>query len=211
MTIDTVFAIAGIAALFIGIFGGGVRIKEIKIPPMQLWARVLISITGIVLMFISIFLSKPELIQPALAGEETSQATEIPATPTSVIQAETTYNSEAVAVITSPENYSFVENEQEVSGSLTKVKSDESAFLCVEKRSENPLANCYGKLKTNMVDLWSIPANFNASNQPYDMYVVVSANTDTIDILTKSQRGGVFIDQLPDVEIISNIHSVTSK
>lgn len=217
MTVETVLAIAGCISLFVGIFGGGIEIKEIKIPPIPTWARIVFSFIGFFFVFVAIFLIKPDIIQDLPSTQKASQNTETSvsftstAAPSDVAEITSAYTTDAIAVFTSPSNFSFVEAEQDISGTLTKIKSNESAFLCLQNRSENPITNCYGELETNMVDAWTVTIKFRAENQPFDLYVVVTADEATADILRQSKNGGIFINQMANVKTISDTLSVTSR
>src|SRR5690242_13111337 len=57
MDVSAVIAVIGGVALLVGIFGGGVKIKEAEIPTVNTWIRVTSAITGIILITISIFLA----------------------------------------------------------------------------------------------------------------------------------------------------------
>ena len=52
MTLETVLGIAGVVALLIGLSGGGITIKELKVPKISSLVRVLSGILG--MMFIGI-------------------------------------------------------------------------------------------------------------------------------------------------------------
>ena len=59
MTVPVVLAIAGVVALFLSISGGGIKAKEIIIPPTPRSARIIVGIIGLVFIGISIWLSIP--------------------------------------------------------------------------------------------------------------------------------------------------------
>ena len=59
MTLPIVLAVAGSIALLIGLFGGGVKAKEIEVPKLSVWPRILSSIIGTVLIGIAIKLPNP--------------------------------------------------------------------------------------------------------------------------------------------------------
>jgi len=59
MTVPVVLAIAGVVALFLGVWGGGIKAKEIEIPPAPPKARVIVGVVGLVFIGISIWLSTP--------------------------------------------------------------------------------------------------------------------------------------------------------
>jgi hypothetical protein len=62
MPLQTVLAIAGSIALLVGLFGGGVKAKEIEVPRLSVWPRILSSLIGMVLIGIAIRLPNP--LQP---------------------------------------------------------------------------------------------------------------------------------------------------
>jgi hypothetical protein len=57
MTVPVVLAIAGVVALFLGVWGGGIKAKEIEIPPTPPKARLFVGVLGVVFIGISIWLS----------------------------------------------------------------------------------------------------------------------------------------------------------
>jgi len=59
ITLPIVLAIAGSIALLIGLFGGGVKAKEIEVPKISIWARIFSSLVGVVLIGIAIRLPNP--------------------------------------------------------------------------------------------------------------------------------------------------------
>jgi len=59
MTLQLVLAIAGSIALLVGLFGGGVKAKEIEVPKINVWPRILSSLVGIILIGIAIRLPNP--------------------------------------------------------------------------------------------------------------------------------------------------------
>ncbi len=78
MDVYAVIATIGGIALLVGIFGGGVEIEKIKIPPVPPWVRIVSTITGVALLAIVILLTKPELLnllapagQPSVAVSPT--------------------------------------------------------------------------------------------------------------------------------------------
>jgi hypothetical protein len=73
MTVPVVFAIAGVLALFLAVWGGGIKAKEIEIPVSAPHARLIVGVVGLIFIGISIWLSSPR-------AEEVPQAA--PATPT---------------------------------------------------------------------------------------------------------------------------------
>jgi hypothetical protein len=76
LTLQIVLAIAGSVALLIGLFGGGVKAKEIEIPKIRVGPRILSSLVGVALIGISIGL--PYFAPPAVS---TPVSTEPPAPP----------------------------------------------------------------------------------------------------------------------------------
>jgi hypothetical protein len=60
MDVPVVLAIAGVVALLIGFLGGGIRAKEIEIPSIPTLARVVVSVGGLFLIGVAIWLSSPD-------------------------------------------------------------------------------------------------------------------------------------------------------
>lgn len=59
MTLPVVLAIAGSIALLVGLFGGGVKAKEIEVPKISALPRISSSLVGILLIGVAIWLSLP--------------------------------------------------------------------------------------------------------------------------------------------------------
>jgi len=59
MTLPVVFAIAGCIALLIGLFGGGVKAKEIEVPVISAWQRIVLGLVGAALIGIAIWVGYP--------------------------------------------------------------------------------------------------------------------------------------------------------
>lgn len=74
MTLQNVLAIAGSIALLVGLFGGGVKAKEIEVPKISISARIFSGLVGIVLIGIAIRLPNP------LPQSEPPTSTPIPPT-----------------------------------------------------------------------------------------------------------------------------------
>jgi hypothetical protein len=83
MTVPVVLAIAGVVALFLGVWGGGIKAKEIEIPPAPPKARLIVGIVGFIFIGISIWLSSPTSNDGQQASP-TNPTSSIP-TPTAVI------------------------------------------------------------------------------------------------------------------------------
>ena len=66
MTLPTVLAIAGCFALLIALFGGGVKAKEIEVPEISAWQRIISGLVGAVLIGIALWASfyTPPVSQP---------------------------------------------------------------------------------------------------------------------------------------------------
>jgi len=86
ITLQIVLAIAGSIALLIGLFGGGLKAKEIEVPTLARGPRILSSLVGIILIGVAIWLSFPN--SPPLTGSSTS--TPIPATEPTLVQPQIT-------------------------------------------------------------------------------------------------------------------------
>jgi len=63
MTIEAILALIGGIALLVGILGGGVEAEKIKIPKVNALLRIVLALTGICLLLLAVFLSRPELLQ----------------------------------------------------------------------------------------------------------------------------------------------------
>ena len=75
MTLPIVLGIAGCTALLIGLFGGGVKAKEIEVPKISMLSRVFSSGIGVALIWTSISL-EPEHQVP-LAAETSTPSPQI--------------------------------------------------------------------------------------------------------------------------------------
>lgn len=66
MSVEIVIATIGGIALLVGLFGGGIKAKEIEIPSINFQIRVISIITGIILLLVAALLSNSELFAPKL-------------------------------------------------------------------------------------------------------------------------------------------------
>jgi hypothetical protein len=87
LDLQIVLAIAGSIALLIGLFGGGVKAKEIEIPKIRVWPRILSGMVGVALIGTAIRLPSmapaPEQPTTMLPPVEAPTPTEVPTdTPT---------------------------------------------------------------------------------------------------------------------------------
>ena len=64
MSVPIVISVIGGIALLIGIFGGGIKAKEVEIPSVNVKIRIISAITGVFLITIAAFLSSPDLLNP---------------------------------------------------------------------------------------------------------------------------------------------------
>lgn len=62
MDVSAIIAIIGGIALLVGVFGGGIEAKEIKIPPIQAIFRVIAFAVGVILILVAVITSKPDLL-----------------------------------------------------------------------------------------------------------------------------------------------------
>jgi hypothetical protein len=76
MSVPTVIAVVGGIALLIGIFGGGVKAKEVEIPSINTRARVVSVIIGTVLLAAAALLSSPGILPVAPAVPTEIQPTQ---------------------------------------------------------------------------------------------------------------------------------------
>ena len=84
MTLPNVLAIAGSIALLIGLFGGGVKAKEIEVPKISIGTRIFSSLVGMALIGIAIKLPNPPLVPEPPTSMPVS-ATEPVLTPPQII------------------------------------------------------------------------------------------------------------------------------
>lgn len=62
MDVSAIIAIIGGIALLVGVFGGGIEAKEIKIPPIHAIFRVIAFAVGVILILVAVITSKPDLL-----------------------------------------------------------------------------------------------------------------------------------------------------
>jgi hypothetical protein len=70
MGVEAILTIVGGVALLVGIFGGGIEVEKIKIPPIPGGLRIISALTGIILIVIAIVLSRPELLSSILSTQQ---------------------------------------------------------------------------------------------------------------------------------------------
>ena len=70
MSVEAILTIIGGVALLIGIFGGGVKAKEIEIPLVHPRLRVVSALIGVVLITVAVLLSRPELLSSVPPTEQ---------------------------------------------------------------------------------------------------------------------------------------------
>jgi hypothetical protein len=73
MSVPIVLSIAGVIILLIGIMGGGIKAKEIEIPPIPAKVRIIASLVGVILIWIAIW-------QSSIIGQPSPTQTEATAT-----------------------------------------------------------------------------------------------------------------------------------
>lgn len=106
MSVGAVIAIIGGIALLVGLFGGGIRIKEAWIPLLPKWSRTLSGMIGFILIILAAWLEympKPPSAPPTMASLTTTtmptltlEPTVVTATPVNVnLPTETTTGSPA--------------------------------------------------------------------------------------------------------------------
>lgn len=72
----SVIAIVGGIALLAGIFGGGIKVKEVEFPKLPGWARIVSSIVGIILLCGALFYrpsTGPDIVQETPTPPSTEQ------------------------------------------------------------------------------------------------------------------------------------------
>jgi hypothetical protein len=87
ITLQIVLAIAGSIALLAGLFGGGIKAKEIEVPKISMWARIFSSLVGVALIWTAIQHpnSSPSTESPTAIPIPTVQTVSDPILPTSII------------------------------------------------------------------------------------------------------------------------------
>lgn len=81
MTLPIILTIAGCVALLVGLFGGGVKAKEIEVPKISLLPRIISSLIGLMLIGAAIWMS-PNVVSPMQTPPTAVPPTQI--VPTSV-------------------------------------------------------------------------------------------------------------------------------
>lgn len=71
MTLPIVLAIAGSIALLVGLFGGGVKAKEIEVPKISSLSRIFSIVIGVALIGIAAWLTLPSQ-QPSTTPQPTA-------------------------------------------------------------------------------------------------------------------------------------------
>ena len=56
MPLSSILALAGCAALLIGLLGGGLKAKEVVVPKISLWTRIISASVGVILIGVSLWL-----------------------------------------------------------------------------------------------------------------------------------------------------------
>ena len=62
MDVSAIIAIIGGIALLVGVFGGGIEIKEFKVPQIQAAFRIISFAVGVILILVAVITSKPEFL-----------------------------------------------------------------------------------------------------------------------------------------------------
>lgn len=142
MNLPVILALAGCAALLMGVFGGGVKAKEIVVPKLTTLPRIFSSITGLVLIGVSIWISS----MPSAEGSQVQ-------TPTTVIP--TTQNSptETSTVQSSPTELAAP------TASFTEQPPTPSTMVTTIPIQTNPQSQAvfiHSVLHTNMSGNWSV-------------------------------------------------------
>jgi hypothetical protein len=75
MTLPVILAIAGSVALLVGLFGGGVKAKEIEVPKISAASRMFSILSGMAMIGVAVWLSFPNLLPSPDATPEPDSAT----------------------------------------------------------------------------------------------------------------------------------------
>jgi hypothetical protein len=67
VTIPLIFVIAGVLLVVVAVVGGGLEVKEIKVPPLPLFGRVLSAIVGVAFTVVGLTLNSSSIPVPGAA------------------------------------------------------------------------------------------------------------------------------------------------
>lgn len=211
ITLPIILAIAGCMALLIGLFGGGVKAKEIEVPTLARGARILSSLLGIVLIRTAIRLSFP-YSTPAAPPPTTTPVpptefapTQIPTTSFATNTSTPTDISTATQIPTNPPTSTPTETPELAPGALlipTLANSD-------KERSELD-GNCReysNALEGNFVDFNREKGMVYLQHDGQNLYVCIEGQPGSFD----GPQGTIFIDDTHGDYIVLNVTILNSR
>jgi hypothetical protein len=75
MSVPLILSVVGGIALLVGLFGGGVKAKEITVPKIDFWPRLFSSLIGLILIAMATWLSIPK--KESVNGPQSSELTAV--------------------------------------------------------------------------------------------------------------------------------------
>jgi len=143
MTVSVVLAIAGVIALFLSIWGGGIKAKEIEIPPTPRKARTTVGFVGIIFIGISIWLSTTNTISSSSENMTQNISPTNVVSPTispTIIPSPTAINgTEAIISRSKVDEWSLGETNMEtVTSCLNETEKIPAPFISFEKGDTIP-------------------------------------------------------------------------
>lgn len=81
MTLPTILAMAGCIALLVGLFGGGIKVREVEVPKINTFPRISSTIFGMVLIGLAVSMS----LSPASASQQPAETSTPAPQPTATL------------------------------------------------------------------------------------------------------------------------------
>ncbi len=184
MGVEAILAIVGGIALLVGIFGGGVKAKEIEIPSIHAGLRVISALTGIALIVIAIFLSRPELL-PAIP--QTQQQASQPTQQLTAVQQVTQHPIETAIVAASPAPTAAVESTLAVAVPLPTASLPPTAISLQSPAATVPTGQSASSLQA-MIDSAQVSFKDNFDNPLFPGWLRWGGDSSTLYI----QNGTAF-------------------
>lgn len=104
----------------------------------------------------------------------------------------------AHAEISFPRNDSFVRQSETITGRLFDLASNEAAFLLIGSYELGEIYYPQAMIDPKEDGSWAIPVIFGSQNYPYELFVVVASNANSITILQNTSARHLAIQSLPD-------------
>lgn len=166
MTTDpnTIFLITGLAFIFLGIIGGGLRIKEISIPRLNKYARITGVIVGAILIGLSRFstMDPSSVLPPTSAITKQTPKNSSPDTAHSEEQhnSDSPINPQVIADQKFEENMSFLDdldvNNDVLLASFQAIQSDSEFFQQLNPKQQSQVINAISTIERSMAEITAI-------------------------------------------------------